>query len=204
MKKLWIGMAVTGLLAAAGPVSAQSGAALQGDWGAEIDISDLRSNGGQAVLITEEASYEKNFGALFRVDFSALVLDQGDRVELIRASEGPSLGTGMILRLLVRDSGGGLQIRLRARDAHDTWRSTAWSPISSQLHHLAVRWQAGEGDGFAGLWIDGLEAARLTGLANADQGVGVLGVGVLNPLLAPHHGDLPESLIRLDEVTFFR
>lgn len=188
-----------------GPVAVHAAAALAGDWGLGIDVAAQRTSGGQAALISGAPAAEKVIGALFRVDLSGLHLEQEDRLELLRTSEGAALGLGPNQILVLRWLDGEFLVRLRARDdATSSWLSTAWQPVTAAVHDLAILWRAGDGDGSAALWIDGQEAGRLSGLGNGNQVVSTIGVGSVSSSLVPIPGAQPVSELHIDEVVIFR
>jgi Domain of unknown function (DUF4832)/Domain of unknown function (DUF4874) len=76
-----------------------------------------------------------------------------------------------VLRVQLRQFSGTYQLRARALlDDGTTWINTNWFAISNASHLLEVSWQAATGSGTnnGGLafWIDGAQAANLTGLDN--------------------------------------
>ena len=109
------------------------------------------------------------YGFRFWIDPSAVNLPVGTVLDLV---QGYRPGVGIVFKIRLEGTASGLRIALRGRQDDGTFRSVDL-PLTGPGHRIdgllrnAVA--PGGSEGWAELWVDGIPAVRLTGLANHDQ-----------------------------------
>jgi hypothetical protein len=88
-----------------------------------------------------------------------------------------------LVALVLRRLDGEYSLRARVRLADQSFADTPFVPISDGEHWIELDWiralRPESADGSFALWIDGVLAARLTGLDNASPGVGHARLGAI-------------------------
>jgi hypothetical protein len=89
-----------------------------------------------------------------------------------------------VLRIEMRRSSSGYQIRGALRNDASTWTSSGWITISDAPHVIETDWRAatvaGANDGGLTLWIDGVQRANLTGTDNDTRRIDRVRLGAVS------------------------
>ncbi len=164
-------------------VTMSAWAALEGDWGAAIQIGTPASSG--ALFGLSLPAVPRRLGARFGFDPNGLAMASGSRAVLLTT---PTTSGGRAFRVFLDPAaGGGYLLRIEARRDDGTAALSPPIPVTDAPHSVEVDWQRSPtepaGTGFYRLWLDGQPVARLEGLTNDGQEVlevkigAVLGVG---------------------------
>lgn len=151
-----------------GDLGVTSGAALFGDYGLQIVIDD-----NNAIYITDETP---NAATRYRVRFyfnpNSITMTNGD---LHYIFFGYKNTTDPVVRLAFRRSNNVYQIGAEAAANNGTsWTNAGWTTITDAPHALELDWQAatsGNSNGQLTLWIDGIQQANVTGIANDTRAI---------------------------------
>jgi hypothetical protein len=142
--------------------------------------------------------------ALLRVDLSALTLEDGDSIQLLRGSSSEAIDGGLFLSLLLKKSNGQYLLQARTRDDAEAIQKTGWATLSAQ-HDLAIQWRAssapGADDGALRYWADGAILGQLVGLDNDTKRIEALAFGAHRSVLSQSTGSLGE--LRLSDLASF-
>lgn len=88
-----------------------------------------------------------------------------------------------VLRMEFRKFKGSYQLRAAVRNDSNGWTNSGWANLSDAPHFLELDWRAasivGGTDGSLAFWIDGGQAANLTGLANGTRRIDLIQLGAV-------------------------
>jgi hypothetical protein len=144
-------------------LSVSPGAALTGNLGLQVSIT---SN--TATYLTDDyPSAEPRYRARFYFDPNSISMANGDAHYIFYGYSG---ATTVVLRIEFRRSSSLYQLRAGLLNNGTTWTSSSWFTIADAVHIVEVDWRAstapGANNGGLTLWIDDVQRANLTGVAN--------------------------------------
>ncbi len=138
--------------------------------GANLGIKVLKVvvDDNNSMFVTDDSpNAEPRYRARFYFDPNSIKMSSGNAFFLFNGFKGNNTA---VFRLEFGKAAGGYQVRVRVLNDASAWTNTAWSPLSDALHFIEVDWRASSGtganDGGLTLWIDGTQAADLTGIDN--------------------------------------
>ena len=106
------------------------------------------------------------YRARFYFDPNTITMANGNAHYIFYGYSGAST---VVLRIELRYSGG-YQLRAALVNNSTTWTTSNWFTISDAPHYLEIDWRAstaaGANNGYLTFWIDGVQQANLTGVAN--------------------------------------
>ncbi len=142
-----------------GDLSASAGAALVGGFGLNALINDNTS-----MYVTDDTpNAEPVYRSRFYFDPNSISMVSGDTHFIFIGYSGTSTA---VLRLTFRSSKGAYQIRGNLLNNSGTWVNTSWFTISDAPHYIETYWRSDATNGGLTLWVDGVQKADLTGVAN--------------------------------------
>jgi hypothetical protein len=147
-----------------GDLSVMPGAALQGGLGLQVGIDDNTP----LYLVDTRPSAESRYRVRFYFDPNSIAMNNNDGHNLLRAVQGTS---GTVFWMLFLKQGGSYLVRPTVLDDGLGYRNLAYQVLSDGPHYIELDWQAGAGDGYLSLWIDGQLKQTLSGMSNASQSV---------------------------------
>jgi hypothetical protein len=144
-------------------LSVNASAALVGAQGLRAVLDDSRT-----IHVTDNRpDAETGYWARFHFDPNSIRMASGDNHVLLYGYTGTST---LALRLQLRFSGGGYELRASLQTDGGTWINSPWSPLSDSPHIIELAWRAstasGANNGGLTLWIDGLQRGNITGANN--------------------------------------
>jgi hypothetical protein len=180
-----------------GSFSAWSAAVIDGG---DLSISPASalngSNGVQAVINDNNAIYltdntpnaEPHYRARFYFDPNSIVMADRDSHYLFYGYS----GTTPVLRVELRNSKGNYQLRAAARNNSNGWTNSTWTTIGDAPHFVELDWRAasiaGANDGNLAFWIDGVQLASLSGIANDTRRIDSVQMGAVAEIDAGTRG----------------
>jgi hypothetical protein len=144
-------------------LSVSAAAALVGNLGLQVSIT---SN--TATYLTDDTpNAEPHYRARFYFDPNSISMSSGNAHYIFYGYSGT---TTVVLRIEFRRSSTVYQLRAGLLNNSTTWTTSSWFTIADAAHFVEVDWRAatapGATDGGLTLWIDGVQQANLTGIAN--------------------------------------
>ncbi len=145
-----------------GSLSVNPAAALIGSNGLQAVINDNNN-----IYVTDNTpNAEPRYRARFYFDPNSITMASGNAHYIFYGLSGAST---VVLRIEFRYSGG-YQLRAALVNNSNTWTTSNWFTISDAPHYLEIDWRAstaaGANNGYLTFWIDGVQQASLTGVAN--------------------------------------
>jgi hypothetical protein len=122
---------------------------------------------------------EPRYRARFYFNPNSLTMASGDAFLFFNGFKGTN---GALFRLELGMGSGGYQIRIKAVNDAAAWVTSPWARISNSVHSIEIDWQSatpGANNGSMTLWIDGAQAAALSGIDNDTMRVDRVRLGVL-------------------------
>jgi hypothetical protein len=147
-----------------GDLSVTPGAALQGGFGMQVGIDD----NAPLYVVDSRPNAEPRYRARFYFDPNSIGMNNNDGHNFLRAVQGTS---GTVFWMLFLKQGGNYLMRPTVLEDGLGYRNLAYQVLSDGAHYIELDWQAGAGDGYLSLWIDGELKQTLSGLSNASQAV---------------------------------
>ncbi len=146
-----------------GDLSVSPAAALVGAFGMQALIDDANP-----IFVADDTpTAESRYRARFYFDPNSLTMAAGDAHFVFAGFSGSSTP---VTALEFRFTGTRYQLRARVRTDATAWANTPWFNLRDRPHFLEFDWRAASGpganDGGLTLWIDGVQAADLTGVDN--------------------------------------
>ena len=176
----WSGSATGG-----GDLSVSPAAALSGANGLQAVINDTTV----LSVTSDHPNAEPRYRLRFYFDPNSIAMADGDAHIILRGYHGSST---VALRVEFGFAASGYQIRVGLVDDGTGWTETSWVPLTDAPHAIELDWRAATGAGAnnGGLtfWVDGAQAADLTGIDNDTRRIDRLLLGALAGLDAGTRG----------------
>lgn len=138
-----------------------------------------------SIFVTDDSpNGETRYRARFTFDPNSLTMKKNNAFFLFNGFIGNNKA---ILRAEFGRSAAGYQIRMRVLDDMGAETNTAWVPLSDALHFIEVDWQAAS-DGGVTLWVDGVQAADLTGIDTDGLRIDRIRLGAIAGVDTPTRG----------------
>ena len=189
-----------------GPIVVNGSGAINGFYGAEADIAQLRSGTPRdAVLTKTTAAAYRGLAVDMEVDLSQLNLDNGESMRLFAASDDPQdLSVKTHLSIVLLRQSGSYKIWARARDDNATVHKTLTHTLMTETPRLSLSWtsrDAASGGGSLAFFVDGVSVGEITGFDNGGplREIENVGFGVFNPNLNSVNVN-PSHLLLLDDI----
>ena len=165
----------------AGRLAARGAAAMEGAFGLEAAIE-----GPDSLWVRDETpAGETRYCARWLFDPASVALREGKRLSLLRLRDAAG---GRPLELFVRNGAvpGTYALRAYARRDDGSEVTTGWLPIGDAPARIALGWTRASGfgaaDGAVTVFVDGLPAAELNGIANGGSaGIEAVELGAMSP-----------------------
>jgi len=159
-----------------GALSASSAAALVDAHGLQAAIS---SN--TAIYVTDDTPVaEPRYRARFYFDPNSITMSSGNAYYIFYGYAGAST---VVLRIEYRFQSPNRQLRAALINNATTWKTSGWFTISDAPHFIEIDWAAatapGTNDGYLTLWIDDIQRANLTGVANSARRIDRVRLGAV-------------------------
>ena len=163
-------------------LSVSSSAALIGEYGLQVLVNDNES-----VYLTDDTpDAEAHYRAFFYFDPNSLAMANSDTFTLLSGVQGDSTE---VLRLQMRFSGGGYQVRAGTLNDTGSWQYGGWKPFSDAGHAFELDWQAAPNSGGSlTFWMDGVQQSSQTGIANQTHVVDRVRLGAVSGIDAGTRG----------------
>jgi hypothetical protein len=144
-------------------LSVNASAALVGAQGLRAVLDDSRT-----IYVTDNRpNAETGYWVRFHFDPNSIRMASGNTHVLLHGFTGTST---LALRLQLRFSGGGYELRASLQTDGGNWIDTVWTPVSDAPHVIELAWYAstasGANNGGLTLWIDGLSRGNITSANN--------------------------------------
>jgi len=151
-------------------------AALNGSYGLQAVINDNNS-----IYVTDNTpNAEPRYRARFYFDPNSIVMADKDAHYIFY---GGSDAATPVLRVEFRKFKGSYQLRAAARNDSSGWTNSSWTAISDAPHSLELDWRAasiaGGSDGSLTFWVDGGQAANLSGIVNGTRRIDTVQLGAV-------------------------
>jgi len=170
-----------------GNLSVSLGSALDGNNGLQAVINDNNA----IYVVDNTPNAEPRYRARFYFDPNSIVMADKDAFYLFYGYGGTSTG---IMRIEFRTFKSSYQLRAALRNDGSGWTNSNWASISDGPHSIELDWQAatagGASNGSLTLWIDGVQNASLTGIANATRRIDQIQFGAESGIDAGTRGIL--------------
>jgi hypothetical protein len=157
-----------------GQLSASTAAALNGFYGMRVNIA----NNNPAYVQDDSPNAEARYRARFYFAPNSISMKSGNSHVIFTGYQGASTG---VARVEFRYSSGLYQLRAGLINNSTTWRASNWFTISNAPHYVELDWSAASSpataNGYLTLWIDGVQQASLTGVANDTRRVDMVRLG---------------------------
>lgn len=165
-------------------LSVNTAAGLVGSQGLQALINDTR-----AIYLTDDTpDAEPRYRPRFYFDPNSITMADGSAHFIFKGFE----GTAQIVRIEIRESAGGYDIKASLLSDGSTWFSAGWFPISDAPHFIELDWRAatapGANDGGLTLWIDDVLQAELNGVDNDTRRIDRARLGALSSIDADTNG----------------
>jgi hypothetical protein len=143
--------------------------------------ADASMAGKQGLLVTvagrspsfvtaDSAKAERRYRARFYFNPNSISMPNGSTHSIFVGSSRTSTRVARVLRVELGVATNQYRVRAALVDDGSAWLNTAWSVVDNAAHPIEVDWQAATSpaahDGHLTLWIDDVERASLTGVAN--------------------------------------
>ena len=160
-----------------GNLSVSSAAAMVGTRGMQALINDNNS-----LYVTDNTpNAEPHYRSRFNFDPNSIQMSIGNAHYIFYAYSGAST---VVLRIEFRCSSPNRQLLAELLNNGITWTSSSWFTISDGPHVIETDWQAataaGANNGYLTLWIDGVQRANLTGVANDTRRIDSVRLGAVS------------------------
>jgi hypothetical protein len=157
---------------------------LNGSYGVQAVIND-----NNAIYVTDNTpNAEPHYRARFYFDPNSIVMADRDSHYIFYGYS----GTAPVLRVELRNSKGNYQLRAAARNDSNGWTNSAWTNIGDAPHVVELDWRAasiaGANDGALAFWIDGVQVASLSGIANDIRRIDSIQMGAVAEIDAGTRG----------------
>jgi hypothetical protein len=119
-----------------------------------------------AYLVDESPSAESRYRARFYFDPNSILMNAGEGHNLFVVQQSP---TSTVFWMQFLKFSSGYTIRFIVLDDNLGYRNLSYLALSDGPHRIEVDWQAGTGNGYLRVWLDGVFAGGITNLANASQ-----------------------------------
>jgi hypothetical protein len=144
-------------------VSATTGAALRGSYGARMLVND-----NNAIYLRDDTpNAEARYRVRFYFDPNAVTMAANDLFTMLR---GYINTTSYAVQLEMRRTSTVYQVRGRIMNDAGSWSSTSWTTVSDAPHYLEFDWRtataAGANNGGLTFWIDGVQSGSFTNIDN--------------------------------------
>jgi len=125
-------------------------------------------NSNTSIYVTDNSPVnEARYRARFYFNPNSITMANGNAHYVLYGLTGSGVVT---LRIEFGRTTSSYRIRAALSNNSTTFTSTSWFNISNAVHYLEIDWRAatapGLTDGGLTLWIDGVQSANLTGIAN--------------------------------------
>jgi hypothetical protein len=175
-------------------LSVSPSAAIAGGYGLQAVVNDTNAIFVQDIRPAAETRYRVRF----YFDPNSIVMPTGKGFYIF---EGLATGAAVVFRAELRYVQGDYEIRADTVDDSGVTRNTGLIPIRDQMHIIELDWRAataaGANDGGLTLWIDGVQAADISGLDNDTKYVDSVKLGAISGMVSGMNGscyfDLFES-----------
>ena len=166
-------------------LSVSPAAALNGSSGLQVVINDNNS-----IYVTDNTpNLEPRYRTRFYFDPNSIGMADRDSHYLLY---GDTDTATPVLRVEFRYSKGNYQLRAAARNDSNGWTNSAWTNIGDAPHSLELDWRAasiaGASDGSLAFWIDGVQVANLSGIANGTRRIDIVQIGAVAEIDAGTRG----------------
>ena len=149
---------------------------MKGSYGVQALINDNNS-----IYMTDDTpNAEPHYRARFYFDPNSIVMADKDSHYLLYGYTGTATP---VLRVEFRKFRGAYSIRAALRNDSNGWTSSAWTDIGDAPHSIELDWRAasiaGASDGSLAFWIDGVQVANLSGIANGTRRIDSVQLGAV-------------------------
>lgn len=167
-----------------GDLSVSPVSALNGSYGVQAVIND-----NNAIYMTDNTpNAETRYRARFYFDPNSIVMADRDSHYLLYGYTGST----PVLRVELRSSKGNYQLRAAARNDSNGWANSGWTSIGDAPHFIELDWRAasiaGANDGTLAFWIDGMQVASLSSIANDTRRIDTIQIGAVAEIDAGTRG----------------
>ncbi|HEY6072840.1 MAG TPA: metallophosphoesterase [Anaerolineales bacterium] len=146
-----------------GDLSVSKNANISGRSG-ETQGLKLVINDNNSLFVTDDTpSSESRYRARFYFDPNTIKMSSGNAFFLFNGFKGSST---TVFRIEFGMGTSGYQVRARVLNDAGSWINSAWINISDAVHFLELDWRSAANAGGLTLWIDGAQAADMTGIDN--------------------------------------
>ena len=157
-------------------LSVSPASALKGSYGVQALINDNNS----IYMTADTPNAEPYYRARFYFDPNSIVMADKDSHYLLYGYTGTATP---VLRVEFRRFKGAYSIRAALRNDSNGWTSSAWTDIGDAPHSIELDWRAasiaGASDGSLAFWIDGVQVANLSGIANGTRRIDSVQLGAV-------------------------
>ena len=164
-----------------GDLAVRAEAAIEGAFGLEAVLDDQAS----LKVRDETPGAEPAYCARFLLDPNSVALPGQKRLTVLRAHDGAGRPA---MEVFLRNGAmpGTYALSVQARQDDGSGVQTGWLPIGDAAARVSLGWRRasapGASDGAVTVFLDGLPAARLTGLGNtASGGIDAVELGTMHP-----------------------
>ena len=159
-----------------GSVAVSQDAAIKGNFGAQINVSDKTPH----FLVDALPDAEKNYSASFLIDINDLEMNENNKFILFQGRQGKKAR----ITLNVKYSNSQYRIRAISPDDNGKVVFTKWAVLPNTPTNVGVQWQAsrtnGADSGFIKLFLNGKLKFNRIGIDNDTQAISYIRIGVAN------------------------
>lgn len=159
-----------------GDLSTSSAAALSGNFGLQAVIDDNNP----IYVVDNSPDAEPRYRARFYFDPNSIVMADRDSFFLLY---GLGSDAAPVLRVEFRTFKRNYQLRAALRNDGNGWTSSNWTNVGDIPHVVELDWNAattiGASNGSLTLWIDSVQIANLTNIANGTRRIDSIQFGVV-------------------------
>jgi hypothetical protein len=146
-------------------------------------------NDNNSIYMTDNTpNAEPRYRTRFYFDLNSIVMADRDAHYLLYGFTGAT----PVLRLELRSSKGNYQLRAAARNDSNGWANGPWTNIGDAPHLIELDWRAasiaGASDGGLTFWIDGVQVANLSSIANGTRRIDSVQIGAVAEIDAGTRG----------------
>lgn len=157
-----------------GGLSVSTTAAIGGIFGMQSQIT----NNNPQYVQDDNPNGESHYRARFYFNPNSITMNNNNYHSIFIGYQGASTA---VLRVDFRKSSSSYQLRAGLADNASTWQNTGWDNITNAAHYIELDWIAAAASGTANgsltFWIDGVQQASLTGVANDTRRVDMVRLG---------------------------
>ncbi len=172
----------------ASSIDVHQSARLAGGFGVNLTYDDTS----RAYVQDDSPSGETRYRVRFYLRLTDLSMGNGDEfVHFVAFDDGDTAHLHLLVRMYPGDSVP--RIRLRAREDSGAWAYSSSRSLAKGWHAVEIDWAAatvGSNNGFADIWIDGIQYSGLSGLDNDQSGIDYVRWGAVGALDATTTGFL--------------